>query len=258
MPTVDAIVEGFFARPDVVERMKPAEIAFAAFMKNMERHLKPLGEALLAVAKLPPSPGYEPLLRQGADLLLARMMARLLVRRGKRIEEENLRHRSVVGAVRFLAKPGRRRSSIALRARALLAAWDETSTIESIFRSAARDSVTEFAAALKGAVTGDIVACERVTAIAGILLPVLSNPPGPKISAASASHEFLLETLAWEEMSHGYTWSEVEGDFMDELTLATRREFADPDFDPRPAYRRLKKRGKTKTRRSRRRGAPGE
>ena len=100
----------------------------------------------------------------------------------------------------------------------------------------------EFAEALKGAATGDVVACERVTAIAAILLPHLSNPPGPKISAASAAHEFFLEVQAEDAMSPGYTWNPIDQEFVDEMTVATRREFADPDFDPRPAYRRFKAR----------------
>ena len=244
MPTiVDALIDAYFTRPEVGERMKRVETAFAAFMKNMERLFEPIGAATLAIAKSPPSPGYEPFfVRRGADPVLARMMALVLVHRGRRIEAESRRHRAVVEAVRFLAKPGRRSSSIVRRATVLLAAWNESSAIESIFRNAPRNSIMEFAEALKGAATGDVVACERVMAIAAVFLLHLSNPPGPKISAASAAHEFFLEGQAENGRPSGYTWNPIDQEFVDELTIATRREFANPDFDPRPAHRRFKAR----------------
>ena len=239
---VDALIGACLA-PETVERMKSPEIAFAAFVKDMEKWFEPIGAATLAVAKSPPSPGYEPFfVRRGVDPVLARMMARLLVRRGRRIEAESQRHREVVEAVQFLAKPARKRSSIACRAGILLAAWDETSIIEAIFDRASLNRVMEFVEALKGAASGEDIGRQRAFEIATILLPYLSNPPGPKISAASAAHEFFLEDPGGVAMLHGYTWSDLQDDFVDEATEATRREFSDDDFDPRPAYRRLKAR----------------
>jgi hypothetical protein len=40
--------------------------------------------------------------------------------------------------------------------------------------------------------------------------------------------------------SRAYTWSDEQEIFTDPLTNATRLEFGKPDFDPRPAYRRVR------------------
>jgi hypothetical protein len=72
-------------------------------------------------------------------------------------------------------------------------------------------------------------------AIAATVAPRLSVSRGRKISAASAAHEFVSE-----ELGQAYTFSPVLEDFTDELTKATRIEFGDPNFDPRPAVRRAR------------------
>jgi hypothetical protein len=82
--------------------------------------------------------------------------------------------------------------------------------------------------------------------IAAAVAPLLSIPRGPKISTASAAHEILLEELVSVTGSQGYTWDSYKEDYSDPLTQATRREFRDPDFDPRAAYRRVRARWKEK------------
>jgi hypothetical protein len=96
-------------------------------------------------------------------------------------------------------------------------------------------------------VAGNLVNQQRITVLVGKLGPALSVPRGPKISAASAAHEFLLEQGMPAKLGcSAYTLSDSEDDFIDPLTQATRREFSDPDFDPRPAHRRFKKKQFTK------------
>jgi hypothetical protein len=68
----------------------------------------------------------------------------------------------------------------------------------------------------------------------------LSIARGPKIGAASAAHEFLLAGFVSFMGPHAYTWSTLEDDFIDAVTEATRLEFDEPEFDPRPAHRRRK------------------
>jgi len=244
MPTlVDALINSYFARPEVIEGMKFIETRLSRFGNTLERALGPVGAAIMAVAVRPPSLGYEPyFVRRGVHPVPARIIARILVHRGRRMAAESRRRRAVVESVRFLARPGRKRSSIARRAEVLLAAWNETLIIERIFSYASLNGAPEFVEALKGAVRREDCACQRVTATATSLLPYLANPRGRKISAATAAHEFFLEAPGRVPSSRGYTWSIIKEDFVDEETEATRREFADPDFDPRPAYRRIKAR----------------
>ena len=66
---------------------------------------------------------------------------------------------------------------------------------------------------------------------------------GPKLTHASAAHQYFLETQSIFRPA-AFTWSAVNEDFTDRLTQATREEFDDPDFNPVPAWRRLRaKRG---------------
>lgn len=69
----------------------------------------------------------------------------------------------------------------------------------------------------------------------------LSLPRGPKVSTASAAHEFLLNPeielpRKWRPAAYRNRTAE----YVNALTVATRVEFGLPDFDPRPAHRRRK------------------
>jgi hypothetical protein len=185
------------------------------------------------------------LVKGGVHPLFARPMAYLLARRGYRSANNSARYPAVVHAIQFLAKPDRRRQAICRKAAVLLAAWRETSVIERIFDDAGlRDS--EFVKLLELTVEGNEAVHRRLCAIAATIAPRLSVPRGRKISAASAAHEFLVKELGPLTKSQGYTWNPLEEDFTDPLTKATRIEFGDPDFDPRPALRRARARQRPK------------
>ena len=119
----------------------------------------------------------------------------------------------------------RRRSAILRRAQFLLGVCEKTSTVQTIFCKAGLDE-SEFIRALKLAVEGDQLACRRVTEIAVSIAPQLSNSQGPKVRAASAAHEALLEDFSEMTGRRAYTWSDDtgnddRGDFIDPLTEAT-------------------------------------
>ena len=102
-------------------------------------------------------------------------LASLTISRGRRRANESRRLPAVVGAIRFLAKPGRGRRAIRRKAEVLRAAWNETSI-------------------------------RRITEIVAAVAPFLSIPRGRKISAASAAHEFLLDEAPSVMHVHGDTW----------------------------------------------------
>jgi hypothetical protein len=242
VPTIDDLLNEYMARPDVVERVESLRARYDGLLRALSEVCEHIGVAIRRVAESPPSPGYEPMLiKCGFDPILARMMARLLVRTGTRIENDSKRLRTVVGAIRFLAKPGRRRRALSRRAEVLLTAWEETSVIETIFDDAGLD-VFEFVELLKSVAEGDEAARRRITKTAALVAPHLPSPRGRKVTAASAAHEFLLEEGVGVTGSRSYTWDPNKEDFTDPLTAATRLEFACPRFSPRPAYRRLKAR----------------
>lgn len=122
----------------------------------------------------------------------------------------------------------------------MLAAWEETSIVDDIFRAASMNDC-EFIVMLKTLEKGDRTVCGRLSEIAASLEPSLPGVRGRKVSAASAAHEFLLEKQILK--SQGYTFSAYagkesgangpKGDFTDPMTGATRTEFGDVRFDPR-------------------------
>ena len=102
-------------------------------------------------------------------------------------------------------------------------------------------SPSGFVGLLKRVVAGEEVELRRITEAAGAIAPGLSIPRGPKNSAASAAHQFLLEDASSATGVRGYTWNAYDEDFADPLTHATRQEFGRADFDPRPARRRSRR-----------------
>jgi hypothetical protein len=233
IPTLYEHMEVYLRRPDVPEQLKSLSESLISFFAMV-------GLAIVKMTELPPSPGYEPLLiKYGLHPIQARVMARIAVRHGKLRAAESEWHRRVFDAVRFLAERDRQRSAIFRRAQLLLEAWDNTSIIKEVFDEIGL-SATEFIELLKALVEGRVVDGRRITEIAAHLAPHLSLGRGPKISAASAAHEFFLATIEHTTGAHAYTWNALEDNFTDPVTEATRIEFDEPVFDPRPAHRRRK------------------
>jgi hypothetical protein len=246
VPTLVDHLQEHLTRPDVGERMKPLQTVCDGLLRAFSGFCKQIGAVIQRMGESPPSPGYEPwLIERGSNLILARMIARLLVRRGNQSAMESVRLPAVVRAVRFLATPRRKRQAISRKVDVLLAAWEETSIIETIFDDAGLNE-SEFVRSLRSVAEGHQVGCHRLTEIAASLAPHLSIPRGLKVGAASAAHEFFLEDVVMPMEPRAYSWNEPKGKFTDPVTEATRREFERRHFDPRPAYRRLKARQKRK------------
>jgi hypothetical protein len=244
--TLIAHLKQYLARPEVVEQMKPVWAFVGHLLKTYARMFQGMFQAAAAIAQRAvescPSTAYEPLLiEKGVNPVLARGLASLTISRGTRQANESRRLPAVVDAIRFLAKPGRRRLAILRRAEVLLAAWDETSIIETIFDEASLSGV-EFIGLLKSALEGRAVAWRRITEVAATIAPLLSIPRGPKISAASATHEVFLETVAELLAPRAYTRDPITENYTDRWTAATRQEFRDPDFNPQAAHLRAKAR----------------
>jgi hypothetical protein len=200
-----------------------------------------IGSCLSRIAELPPSPGYEPVLvENGIDTVLARGIASLAVRAGRRLASESKRRRPVFDAIRFLAKPRQKRAVLS-RAKILLAAWDETSIIETVFDEIGLQE-TEFIKLLRAIAEGAPANYSRFTEIAALVEPHLTLARGPKVSASSASHGFLLEhKIELTAKRRPHSRKDRTADNCDSLTEATRREFTEPGFDSRPAKRRSKR-----------------
>jgi hypothetical protein len=189
------------------------------------------------ISELPPSLGYGQLLiEHGCPPFVARGLAALAVRHGKRRAAESARERGVFDALRFLGQSPRQKRATLARARFLLEAWNETSIVETVFNQAGISEV-EFIRLLQAAVDGDVLA-DRLTELAAAAASRLTLPRGPKISAASAAHQFLLENCPnVSKIPRPRSW-QTPVPWVDALTDATGREFGNADFDSRPARRR--------------------
>jgi hypothetical protein len=123
----------------------------------------------------------------------------------------------------------------------LIAAWKETSIIETIFDKANLHE-TEFISLLEAMSKGENFDWRRLAKIAAEIAPQLSLSRGPKISAPSAAAEFLLGVSKLSKKSRSHSRRGRSEEYCDALTEATRQEFTNSGFDSRSARRRSKSR----------------
>ena len=70
----------------------------------------------------------------------------------------------------------------------------------------------------------------------------LPDPRGRRCNINTATHQLLLLLLEAKKMPRAYSWNDREGECVDSAAEATRIAVGDPSFDPRYAYRDLRKR----------------
>ncbi len=202
------------------------------------------GEAFRKFEAPPVQPGYETLLMtKGASKVEARLKASV-IRYGARMLDEDLNRRRplVIGHIRELARlrqPGWQ----VRRAAKLLQIPNAPSHIFGVLKESGLADVShEFVTVLERTATGDREACRRAAEIARQVAPALPSLRGPRACLQTISHEALLEMLAGDGKEQGFTMDLKAEDFTDAATQATRLEFSNPDFDPRPAVRRFRRR----------------
>lgn len=247
MPTLEDHFVAELARSGMLERLKPWGELFVEFQKMLGGMFLMASAIAERAEENFPSKAYGNYFEaQGFAPFLARGLASLTISLGTREADEARRVTPVVEAIRFLARGDRQKRAILSRAKLVLAASKETSIVDELFRNAGLHE-GEFLRLLQTVIDGGTINRERITTIAAVVAPSVRRARGPKITAASAAHERFLETNASFGLPGGYTWSEDAGDFVDPRTRATRQEFGEPDFAPRSARRRVKRRGSVKT-----------
>jgi hypothetical protein len=245
--TIGEFLEQLFPGCGIDAGLKRVQAFVENLTKVVERVVMSACEMVDRLDKLPPAPGYEPMLiERGHHPLMARSLSYGIIHSGKDEANKAKMQRIVADAIRFLAKPRRKKGSISRKAAMLLKVWNTTSNLSDAFNGVGV-SVFGFVEALEGAVRGDLAACQRVTEVAAAVSPGLSVRRGPKASAPSFAHELLLTYVANMAGPKAYTHDHVSEDYTDPLTRATRLAFGDPDFDPGPARRRQRKRLRLKS-----------
>jgi hypothetical protein len=195
-----------------------------------------------------PSKGYAPYFEaHGFAPFLARGLGSLIISRGTREADEAKRVAPVDQSIRFLARASGQTRAIVSRAKLVLAASQETSIVDQLFHNAGLHE-GEFLRLLQTAIDGGAIDRERIKAIAAAIAPSLPRARGPKITRPSATHELFLETHASLGLSVEYPKCVADGEYTDPQSQATKKEFGRLNFDPRPAYRRVRRRGLVKSR----------
>jgi hypothetical protein len=198
-----------------------------------------------------PSKAYRPYFEaRGFPPLVARAIGSLTISIGQRQADEAKTEAKVIAAIRFFARGRGQKRAVAWRARLVLEARDNTSIVDTLFVNARVDEC-EVLRLLQTVIDGGAIDSERIQTLAAASIPRRPRARGRKIKAASAAHELFLANNAQFGFPAGYTWSDGKEDFVDHQTRATMQEFDDPRFDPRPAYRRTKRRGLAETDKSR-------
>jgi hypothetical protein len=204
------------------------------------RHSSRLDIELAEMAK--PSLGYEPLLmKMGLGQFAARGLARFAIRRARKQAKETYLYREVFKDIQYLSKGPRQRAAFVRHAKRLHDAWEKSSIVGDLLYKASVNEF-EFARLLKLAAEGHEVDVGRMTKTAAEVASQTSIKRGPKISVPSAAHEFFLKGNIGIELG---PWPKPQQDrtaeYVDALTIATRKEFENSDFDSRPAKRRVRR-----------------
>jgi hypothetical protein len=190
--------------------------------------------------KYPKDRGYGKFLETlGYDRNWAGMLAAMIVEEGRVRAATAKKSSEFARALRRLANSRLKTEAFLANAKVVLEAMDGTVLTRGLFDELPKFEGLVFIRALRACLAGDLSDRPDVSRIAKASWRRVAVSRGPKLTHASAAHEYFLETQSiFEEAA--FTWSPEGEDFTDRLTQATREEFEDPDFNPVPARRRLR------------------
>jgi len=190
--------------------------------------------------KYPKDKGYSKFLETLAyDRNWAGMLAAMIVEEGRVRAATSQRKTEFARALRRLANPRLKTEAFLVDAKVALEAMDGTELTRGLFEGLPRFHGLVFIRALRSCLAGDLSDRAEVCRIAKAIWRRVAVSRGPKLTHASAAHEYFLESRSIFGTG-AFTWSPYSEDFTDRLTQATREEFDDPDFNPVPARRRLR------------------
>lgn len=178
----------------------------------------------------------------GYDPNWAGMLAAQIVAEGYRRAETSRRNSQFARALDRMANPRLPPKAFRDCAAVILQILEDTSLADGLFRDLEPFDGLVFIRALRWCLDGDLSGRSDIIRIAEAIKARVVVLRGPKLSSASAAHEYLIENASLFR-PHSYSYSDMRGDFTDALTMATREEFDDPNFDPRPAARRARLKG---------------
>lgn len=190
--------------------------------------------------KHPKDKGYAKfLVALGYDPNWAGMLAAMFVEEGRVRAATSAKRTEFSRALRRLADPRLKTEAFLANAQVVNEAMNGTLLTSGLFEDLRPLEGLLFIRELRFCLAGDLSRRAEVARIAKAVWRRVAVSRGPKLTLASAAHEYFLESQSIFRPT-GFTWSPDTEDFTDRLTQATREEFDDPDFNPVPARRRLK------------------
>jgi hypothetical protein len=190
--------------------------------------------------KYPKDKGYGKFLNTLCyDRNWAGMLAAMIVEEGRVRAATARKNSEFAQALRRLANPRLETEAFLANAKVAIETMDRTELARGLFEGLPRFQALVFIRGLGSCLAGDLSGRSDVCRIAKAIWRRVAVSRGPKLTHASAAHEYFLESQSiFKDVA--FTWSPEDEDFSDPLTQATREEFDDPDFNPVSARRRLR------------------
>ena len=188
--------------------------------------------------KYPKDKGYAKIfVAHGYDPNWSGMLAAQIVEEGRVRSATSKLRADFAHALRRLADPRLKAEAFLANSKLVLEAMSGTTLVTGLFGDLPPFEGLVFVRALRFCLGGELSGRAEVTRIAAAIWRRVFVSRGPKLSHASAAHEYFLESQSIFSPA-AFTRSPDDGDFTDRLTQATREEFDDPDFSPESAHRR--------------------
>jgi hypothetical protein len=190
--------------------------------------------------KHPKDKGYAKfLMTLGYDRNWSGMLAAMIVEQGRVRAATSQKRTEFARALLWVANPQLTTEAFPANVKVVLEAMDGTELTCGLFDELRPFEALSFIRALRFCLAGDMSLRSEAVRIAGAIWRRVPVSRGPKLTHASAAHEYFLESRSIFSPA-AFTWSAEREDFIDRLTQATREEFDDPNFNPVPARRRLR------------------
>jgi hypothetical protein len=137
-------------------------------------------------------------------------------------------------------------SVISRRAQVLFPALDDTEIAKplienSLSKAGLRLSFEEFQAIAANASRRDPAACRELASLVRQIFEHVPKARGRSLSMMTVTHALLLYAAHMAGHCRAYTYCPAAEDFVDRLTIATRRKFGQPGFNPRESIRLLRR-----------------
>jgi len=205
-------------------------------------HLKclvPLARNIATVHSRAPVPDYESVLIEvgGYEPDEACVLSLWVTSTAEQNARELDRERRKLGsALRRLVKAAGR-STLVVSRRAedllpLLSDWTRGLVEEALAKSRLRISFEEFLDMAAKAAEREPAACAHLAKIAPLLFNSVPRARGRSLSVVTVAHAQLLMVVRGGGRKASFTYSEIDDDYTDKMTAATRRHFQRPRFRP--------------------------